>query len=701
VDPQTAKIALEQGQISQDTYNAIVSGVGVSAEPMSNQGQMMSSAPGVAPIGPPPPPVSASPPPAPPPAPPTQTPFGPVDAPTGQPAAPVADRPFVRIPGPIAGLPGGDTHPMAGPSETGDFHTAPVRSGAKETPISHLGKYDTKLSPDDEADFKKYKAEYAPNDSGQDYDLRGAFKAGITPSPEDGHWPDTFKKPNHPTFSVESKYATGPDKARAGSWSEDGKFIPPAPPPARDAGGRLLQAQAADTNAHVGVIRQEQSSVGRGTDAEVAGLQQSGQAASSLATDFGAQLKQDQAFKVQAMARAQQMEEQSLARAKEIAEMKIDPNKGVNDMSSVSKVLSVIAGGLGGYSGDRSMMQALTKKNEASIAAQQSDIQNKKDGWRMEENIAARQAAKDGDWLAFRSAKRIESLGTLKLQIQGVVDQTKSAQVKEAGTQQILALDRQIQQTTLQQAGNQYNYDHSKEVAAAQAAAAQNARVAKTQEEIRTSIKDLMKGDANNAPMSFEEAYRVAHAQNTGIDPAGKGAGPLPSISQREKPGATKDAGERAVVVDGKDALATSKKTAEDWNDYSKSKSAFQNALDTMKDARDKGDVGRYDAARGTAIELYPSIMGYARGPSMGQIKVTMGPDAFPEYNHWYSAPNLATAGGAYGTIQGRGAEKLGVVQDTLNKIDGSMRQNTFGAAAAPSPAGATNAPKVGDVPFK
>jgi hypothetical protein len=35
------------------------------------------------------------------------------------------------------------------------------------------------------------------------------------PSAENGHWPDTFKKPNHPTFSVESQYATGADRALA------------------------------------------------------------------------------------------------------------------------------------------------------------------------------------------------------------------------------------------------------------------------------------------------------------------------------------------------------------------------------------------------------------------------------------------------------------------------------------------------------
>lgn len=79
-------------------------------------------------------------------------------------------------------------------------------------------KYDTKLTPDEETKFKEWKAKYAPKDSGADYDLRGAFKAGLTPDAQTGHWPDTFKKPNHETFSVESNYAKdAPDKA--GSWA--------------------------------------------------------------------------------------------------------------------------------------------------------------------------------------------------------------------------------------------------------------------------------------------------------------------------------------------------------------------------------------------------------------------------------------------------------------------------------------------------
>ncbi len=93
---------------------------------------------------------------------------------------------------------------------------------------SHQAKnisFDTPLNDQEETKFQEWKQKYAPNDSGQDYDLRGAFKSGLTPDADTGHWPDTYKKPNHPTFSDQSIYAKDrPDLA--GRW-EGETYIPP------------------------------------------------------------------------------------------------------------------------------------------------------------------------------------------------------------------------------------------------------------------------------------------------------------------------------------------------------------------------------------------------------------------------------------------------------------------------------------------
>jgi hypothetical protein len=51
-----------------------------------------------------------------------------------------------------------------------------------------------------------------------DYDLRGAWaQQGGGPAGA-GHMPDTFKKPNHPTFSAGSMYAGGDNQA--GTWTQ-------------------------------------------------------------------------------------------------------------------------------------------------------------------------------------------------------------------------------------------------------------------------------------------------------------------------------------------------------------------------------------------------------------------------------------------------------------------------------------------------
>lgn len=85
--------------------------------------------------------------------------------------------------------------------------------------------YDTTLSNEEEL---KYSQKFGPNDS-TDYDMRGWYKAhpDTDPNAEGVHYPDTFKKPNHPTFSDQSQYST--DDQKGGTWGNDnGKdfFIP-------------------------------------------------------------------------------------------------------------------------------------------------------------------------------------------------------------------------------------------------------------------------------------------------------------------------------------------------------------------------------------------------------------------------------------------------------------------------------------------
>ena len=64
------------------------------------------------------------------------------------------------------------------------------------------------------------------NFNGTNYDYRGYFKKyGPVLLSEGQHLTDEFKLPSHPTFSVESIYATGENKKKAGRW-EGETYIP-------------------------------------------------------------------------------------------------------------------------------------------------------------------------------------------------------------------------------------------------------------------------------------------------------------------------------------------------------------------------------------------------------------------------------------------------------------------------------------------
>jgi len=99
-----------------------------------------------------------------------------------------------------------------------------IQPGPLADPMDFSGRYNTALSPQDEAAFQQWlRALSAKNGRDMstdvyDYDLRGAFKAGAGQA-ENGHFTDQFKKPNHPTFSTDSQYS-GMDGYVGGEWQK-------------------------------------------------------------------------------------------------------------------------------------------------------------------------------------------------------------------------------------------------------------------------------------------------------------------------------------------------------------------------------------------------------------------------------------------------------------------------------------------------
>lgn len=87
-------------------------------------------------------------------------------------------------------------------------------------------KFNTKLTPEEEAKYGEWAKKNGkdPDRETIDYDLRGAWKKGAELG-ENGHLTDEFKKPNHPTFSDQSKYhgksAPWGGSYVGGKWSEE------------------------------------------------------------------------------------------------------------------------------------------------------------------------------------------------------------------------------------------------------------------------------------------------------------------------------------------------------------------------------------------------------------------------------------------------------------------------------------------------
>ncbi len=94
--------------------------------------------------------------------------------------------------------------------------------GAAQDPLDFSSRYNTPIPPDKMPEFSKWVAQQTartgrnPLNDRYDYDVNGYFLSGQGKS-GNGHMTDEFKKPNHPTFSDESKYH-GVDGNYGGQW---------------------------------------------------------------------------------------------------------------------------------------------------------------------------------------------------------------------------------------------------------------------------------------------------------------------------------------------------------------------------------------------------------------------------------------------------------------------------------------------------
>jgi len=108
-----------------------------------------------------------------------------------------------------------DITPQGGLQPTGDVREPP----------DFTDQYNTKLSPQQEQQFQAWLKQRSAAEGRDvskdlfDYDLRGAWLHDAKAA-ANGHLPDTWKKPNEPTFSTQSIYS-GKDGYRGGTWKQE------------------------------------------------------------------------------------------------------------------------------------------------------------------------------------------------------------------------------------------------------------------------------------------------------------------------------------------------------------------------------------------------------------------------------------------------------------------------------------------------
>lgn len=101
------------------------------------------------------------------------------------------------------------------------LHAKAVGTVVPAEPPDLTGKFNTPLTAAEQPEYEAWlKAKGIDSAKATfDYDMQGAFKAQAAQA-DNGHFPDTFKKPNHPTFSDQSQYSTA--RTPGGTWAQNG-----------------------------------------------------------------------------------------------------------------------------------------------------------------------------------------------------------------------------------------------------------------------------------------------------------------------------------------------------------------------------------------------------------------------------------------------------------------------------------------------
>lgn len=414
------------------------------------------------------------------------------------------------------------------------------------------------------------------------------------------------------------------------------------------------------------------------------------------------------------------------------AAQQIDPNHWWNSKSTGGKILAgigMILGGMGGglaHTGRNPAMEVINNAISNDIDAQRSHIQNSWEGIKMQNQLDDTAFNREMHRQVWENNYRTAGLERVKMELAANAAKTQSDVTRQnalIGIQDLTDAQAKIR-------NQQY-------ILGQQAAMANLARVRKLSEEAGKQVMELVK-EKGVDPMQAEQfvyqqpqfrelmgagmvppsvaqlprlraeaaadiqklkdyGYSDTDAANKVLAdpkyaPLTQSRGPIVPAERPAGAETEEQLQARTVLVDGNPVQTVNKKAADDWKEYSDARDEAKRLLGVLQASQPStvygsgggsGDPAKYEAARAKLVEILPRVYGYNRGPSVSQVRVTLGPEAVPEYQHWYTP-------GIPGVSRQRAEDKLNDLANDLNTIDSSMRRNTFPAGTGAPPTGAT-----------
>jgi hypothetical protein len=425
------------------------------------------------------------------------------------------------------------------------------------------------------------------------------------------------------------------------------------------------------------------------------GYQKQADLTQKAAEDFTKQQQESQAAFAQSMKDADARDASLKLKIQQAHAEQIDPDRYWNHKSTGGKILAgigIILGGLGqglmrGHSNQA--MDVINRAIDQDIDAQKEHINN---SWKdisttreLDDNSFNRQMHAQ----TWQNNYRTAALENVKLQLQSTAAKTQSDTVRQNALLGIQDLTDQ-----------QNKIKNQQYILGQQAAMAGQANLQKLTNDADKDTQELMKEGATQeaalASVYSRPKYRVL--VHSGLGPNNintNNLGPIGQVVPKTAPGSesVEQKQSRTVFTDvpklgpngipllnekGKPEmetvpkLAVNKEAADKYHDHAEVLPTVEKLYKDLRDSWSNNDRGKYTAARENLIELAPKFYGFNRGPSVAQVKDTIGA-AIPEYK-------LLSIG------TGNDVQKLDNLGETFKTQADAMRKSTFGGDIGPAP---------------